>query len=502
MAISSKHPKYIEYATDWDQMNDTYRGERIVKEQGFQYLPATPGMIEDGVTNVNSEGFKSYDAYRKRARFSGIVRDAVEAMLGIMHRKPPVIELPAIMEPLREKATLKNESLEMLLKRINEEQLKTGRCGLLPDLPATPTIQKAVPYLAFYEAKSIINWDAGRRDGVELESLNLVVLEETEPERQDNFEWKEVQKFRVLILGDVQANEGQGFGATYQQGVFREQENFTQDLMIVPSIRGNTLDKIPFTFINTKDIVSDPDEPPLLDLSNVALSIYRSDADYRQALFMQGQDTLVIIGATDDTNFRTGAGAAICLDIGGDAKFIGVDSSGLSEMRAAIENDMALARQKAGQMINAVSRERESGDALRIRVASETATLNQVAITGAFALQDALRNIAIWLGGNPEEVVVTPNLDFVDDPLTGETLVQYMTAKSLGLPWSLEQIHLHLQKKDLTELDFEEEIAKIEEEEQLSIGSSNPDDLEDGDPNNPDDPNEPANDDDPVDDSA
>jgi hypothetical protein len=77
-----------------------------------------------------------------------------------------------------------------------------------------------------------------------------------------------------------------------------------------------------------------------------------------------------------------------------------------------------------------------------------------------------------------------------------------MTAKSLGLPWSLEQIHLHLQKKDLTELDFEEEIAKIEEEEQLSIGSSNPDDLEDGDPNNPDDPNEPANDDDPVDDSA
>ena len=135
MAIDSKHPLYIEFSDDWTTMRDTYAGERIVKEAGAKYLSPTSGMQEDGMTNALASGSLAYTAYKKRAYYPDIVSDAVEAMLGVMHHKPPVIELPPQMESMLESATQDNESLSMLLRRINEEQLTTGRLGLLADLP-------------------------------------------------------------------------------------------------------------------------------------------------------------------------------------------------------------------------------------------------------------------------------------------------------------------------------------------------------------------------------
>jgi hypothetical protein len=78
--------------------------------------------------------------------------------------------------------------------------------------------------------------------------------------------------------------------------------------------------------------------------------------------------------------------------------------------------------------------------------------------------------MAKWLKLNPEEVVVTPNLDFADAGLEGRTLVDWMTAKSLGLPLSLESIHRKLQEKDYTEMEFEEEMTLIEAEEPIAGG--------------------------------
>jgi hypothetical protein len=116
-----------------------------------------------------------------------------------------------------------------------------------------------------------------------------------------------------------------------------------------------------------------------------------------------------------------------------------------------------------------VSRQKESGDALKIRVAARTATLNQIALAGAFGLQATLRHIATWMGLDPENVVVTPNLDFVDDALDSKTLVEYMTSKAMGAPLSLRSIHKQMEERDLTELTFEEELAEIALEEDLAL---------------------------------
>jgi hypothetical protein len=479
MSLQNKHPLYGQFLEDWQMMRDTYRGEKVIKDKGRTYLPPTSGMIQDGM-EPNAPGWNAYQAYKQRAVFHDFVSDAVEAMIGMMHHKSPVIELPKALEPMRDKATVNGESLEHCLRRINEQQLVTGRLGLLLDFPNTPTTAEPTPYIAMYNAESIINWDDGARDQLVLPRLNLVVLNESEYERQANFEWVFVEKYRVLMLGDPNDNESVGENAVYQAGVFREANSTFQPTdLITPQIRGNALNDVPFVFINTKDLVSSPDDPPLLGLARLALAIYRGEADYRQNLFMQGQDTLVVIGAQDE-DFRVGAGATITLQQGGDAKYIGVGSDGLSEQREALDSDKKQAANKAGQLIDTDSKAKESGEALSIRVAAQTATLNQIARSSAAGLERILRHAATWVGANPDEVSVQPNLDFVDESMTGKDLVDLMTAKTMGAPLSLKTVHGLAKNRGLTEMEFEDEQSEIEGEAPLpSEGTEEGGDPED-----------------------
>jgi hypothetical protein len=378
-----------------------------------------------------------------------------------MHHKPATIELPAAMEPLICNATNKGESLQMFLRRINEHQLVTGRLGLLADIEDNAPVG-TMPYIALYKAKDLINWDDTQKNIQVREKLNLIILNESRYERH-MLEWRFKRRYRALTMGTIEAEEGPQI---YQMAIIGEEKNlsFAGADLITPSIAGQTLDEIPFVIVNSRDMVTDPDDPPLLGLANLAMVVYRAEADYRQSLFMQGQDTLVIIGGTDD-EVRAGAGAHINVQQGGDAKYIGTNAKGLKEMREALQNDKKEASESGGKLLDTRQGQAESGEALKIRVGARTASLNQIAMTGAEGLQTILRYMAKWLKLNPEEVIVTPNLDFADAGLEGRTLVDWMTAKSLGLPLSLESIHRKLQEKDYTEMEFEEEMTLIEAEE-------------------------------------
>jgi len=460
--ISTLHPLYVKYITDWEMMDDAFHGERIVKEKSYKYLPATPGQFIDGL-QTNQKGRKNYLAYKMRARFPEFVSDAVEALLGVMHHKPATIELPDQMMALIEKATIKGESLQMLLRRINEHQLITGRLGLLADIEDGAQVG-TLPYIALYKAKDIINWDDTQKNIQKRNRLNLVILDESRHERT-NLNWQFKRRYRALILGELDPNDE---SEVYQMAVLGEDGDLNLSSVtgtIVPSIAGTTLTDIPFVIVNSTDIVAEPDDPPLLGLANLSMVVYRGEADYRQALFNQGQDTLVIIGGTDeDEDLRVGAGAHINVVQGGNAKYIGTDSKGLKEMRESLQNDKKEASESGGKLLDTRQGQAESGEALRIRVGARTASLNQIATTGAEALQTILRMIAVWCNCNPDEVVVTANMDFADASVEGRTLVDWMSAKALGLPWSKESIHRKLQEKDFTEMEYEDEIAAIEDE--------------------------------------
>lgn len=470
MAIDSTHPEYDARIDDWLKMRHCYEGERAVKEQETTYLPATGGMLLDGMGS-GEQGRANYDSYIARACFPSYTEDAVRDLVGAMHAKPAMIELPKAMEPMLESATIKGESLQLLLRRINEAQLMTGRIGLLLDLPTEGNAP--LPYIALYDAEKIINWDDGSIGAPTLQTLNLVVLDESEAIRNDDLEWEEVERYRLLTLGDVTANESDGI---YRQALYvvdyetvsgKEQRNIPKVVdgkLIEPQISGNRLEEIPFIFINATDLLPCPMKPPLLALADLCLSIYRNSADHEQGLYMQSQDTLVVKGGADDAVYRVGAGATINVPNDGDAKYIGVTSDGLSEQRENIQAKHRQAKEMAGQLVDTTSRQKESGEALRVRVAAQTVTLYQVALAGAEGLQSLLRIAAQWIGANPEEVIVTPNLEFAEPAMTATDFLQLMQAKEKGLPLADEDIHELLKKNKLTVKDFEDVMSLLADE--------------------------------------
>lgn len=459
--IAVTHPEYTEAKPDWDLMRDAYQGERQVKSKTTKYLPATSSQILDGQEkSLSTIGSKAYASYAVRARFPNYTREAVQMAIGMMHSQPPKIELPKAMEGLRSN---KGEDLPTLLRRINVEQLITGRLGLMADLPTDPKQGNDLPYLVTYVAERIINWDDGTVEGLVPQVLNLVVLDESEFERQADYSWKSVNKHRVLIIGDPVENESSG---EYKQGIVTEADPLSQPDLQAPSWRGRTLSKIPFAIINSADLTSTTDQPALLDLGNLCMTIYRGDADYRQNLFMQGQDTLVTIGMNidgDDT-VRTGAGSRIDVPMGGDAKYAGVTSLGLKEQREALSRLEARASSMGAQTLDTTSRERESGDSLRIRIAARTADMGQIADTGAKGLETILKDIAVWIDEDPNEVSVAPNKEFGEQSLTGQSMVEMATARNAGWPISARSLHELSVKRRLTTRTFEEEIAEAEKE--------------------------------------
>jgi hypothetical protein len=478
MALPDKHPEYVERLGEWLQLSDTYQGERAVKSKRLDYLPATEGMVQDGMTTPSSPGWRDYEAYLMRAYFHDVVKEAVKAMVGIMHNKPAVITLPPRLAGMIDRATIQGEGLQMLLRRINVSQLLYGRCGLLADAPQGVDIDKATPYLSFYEPMRIINWDAGRLNEGRNE-LDLVVLDES-GFRREGFTWKTERKYRVLTRGGPESLES-GWerppeGSPYCVAVKVNDSSMpVMEDFIQPSIGGRTLPAVPFVFIGANDLVPEPEVSPLLGLSNLALAIYRAEADYRQTLFTQGQATLVIInGNVDDAapdKLRTGYKGVIDLRMGGDAKYIGVPAAGLGEMRQSLKSDIDAAALAGIAFLDVGNARGESGEALRIRVAARTTTISSVAQCAGKGLEQALRYCAAWVGEDPNEVSVKPTTDFADQTVAGAALLAFMQAKQLGLPLSLRSMHRMMQMNDMTEMDFAQENAQIEEEAASMLGS-------------------------------
>lgn len=446
--LSQTHPLYDKYNPEWTKLDDCYEGEKRVKSKNETYLPPTEGQLmrsgnaSTGLLAASGPGRQAYDAYKLRARFPELISLAVEGFVGVMHRKPAEITLPAELEPLRANAAVTGESLQHLLRQINAEQFLLGRIGLLAD-----TQPEGIPKLAWYRAPSIINWNTN--NGVS----QLIVLDESGLEMNiDTLEWDTVDRWRVLALQD----------GVYRQGEFTVKEATLNELS-TPLQTGRSLDYIPFHFINSDSRLADPSKPPLLGIADLSLAIYRSEADYRHALYMTGQDTLVIKGALDDPDkpVEIGSQAFIHIqDTEGDAKYVGVQGTGLSEMRSALDSDRMHAANRVGTLLDNNSHERESGDALAIRVAAKTASLGQIALTGAEGLERALKDIAVWVGADPEEVSVVPNTDFTLDGKVGQEMLSIMQAVALGFPLSDESLHELAKKRELTSLSWEDEKAR------------------------------------------
>ncbi len=443
MSVDAKHPEMSFWEPIWEQMRATEQGEEAVKAKGELWLPKP-----DGFKFQTDQGSAFYTAYTKRAQFPDIIQPTLQGMVGVIHRMEAKIEGLEEGKPLAymwERCTRDDRiPLEVFHRRITAEILLMARYGILVDVSSDGDGQ---PYFVGYRTEQIINWTEY--------DLDMFVLDESRKVR-DEFEWKDEKRYRVLHL-----LEGQ-----YAQELYVDSTEESQGLLIPVARGGKELEEIPFVVVGPREVTARTiDPPPLKGVSGASLAIYRLDADYRHQMFNSGQETLVLTGIEGDHIPKVvGSGVIIGLPLQADAKYVGPSGVGIAAHRQAIID----ARQDAvaaGVKLFDTQAKAESGEALRLRSAAQTATLTTIAQCSAAALEKALRYAALFVGQDPNEIVVKPNLRFVDtalDPVKAASLVTIWQAGGMSKISLIE----NLQRGDIVseERTVDEEIELINQE--------------------------------------
>lgn len=436
--VETPHPDITpERRAEWALMGAAFNGESAIKKAGTAYLPKPSGF-----NAMPDQGRAAFDGYVRRAQFPEITAPSIGAMVGIVHGQEVQIEMPDALAYLHEDANNRGLTLDAFHRRITRHLLTYGRFGVLADAPEGG----GEPFLTGYAGSTIINWD-----------VDFFVLDETHLKRM-GFGWQQLPRYRVLRL------DGGRYVATIYEG-----ENLTTGVdLAVTRIGGGALDFVPFAVANARDVVPDIETPPLIGVARAALANYQLSADYRWQLYMSGQETLVAING--DGPEYVGAGAVHSMHgsegVTPDLKYVSPTCSGIEAHRQAMADNREAAVMAGARMLEQSEGVQESGNARKLRFASETANLLSVAQSSCALLERGLKHVAMMLGLNPDDVIVKAPESLMDQSLTpseAEALVRIWQSGGV----SYQTMYERLQRGGIAspERDHEEEFSLIEDDE-------------------------------------
>jgi hypothetical protein len=472
------HPDYIKWYSAWDMLADVVEGGAdTVKEMGRKYLPATTGqlaqwstpipgaVVEDlgggryvGSSTGSTLGSYSYELYKYRAIFYEYPAELRRVSVGRLTFEDAKIELPSELAGMVDVASASGSSMQKFIEEVFDEQVKYSRCGVLADFAATSTTSP--PYLSLYSAARVLNWNVERLDGQDV--LKWVVLDESGYEAV-GVKWEFVGKVRVCALDE----RGEYFTTLYNvDDIDLERQDLlvpVDELSVYPEFKGKKSSQIPFVFINATTNGATPEVPYMMSLANTSLALYRGEADYRQALFMQGQATPMFKGVSQEDvgKFLLGAQGSVYGDSEYfDAGFMEVSGAGLSEMRES----QTLLHVKAGEQLMKLAEagKGESGDALKERTDSQTVSLNAIVSAQEDALKRLFDIISDW-GGVQGDIEIVLNREFNEGAINPDELVKMMDAYLAGAPITLEDVHSWAMEGGLTETSYEDVLSDMQE---------------------------------------
>lgn len=463
MPIESEHPDYASAKAKWQTVRDAAAGEVAVKAAARRYLPQNPNQTDD-----------EYESFKLRGSFLGATGRTITALSGLIFRKAVVVEAPEAVKVLLEDITMGGESLEDLAKRMAIELLTSNRLGLLVDFPTLPdgvqisnAAQAAAlgmrPYVSFYPAESIKNWDEERINNVR--QPTLIVLDESgllKRSASDRFVREQVERRRELRLD----------GGVYVQEVHENTASgWTSEGVVTPQANAKSFSYLPFVPVSGGKLSLDVVDPSTLPLAEKNLSHYRTRTQFKHGAHYTALPTSIMTGFEKrkgpdgkpiDEVFPIGSSRMMLLP-NKDTKvfFHEFKGDGLGTLERELdreEREMALlgahlmTPQKSGV---------EAVGTAEIRTAGETSVLAEIATTISRALTKVAQILAEWVGASGK-VSVTVNKDFMPSSIEPQLFAQLLAAVQAGTIspqtffWNLQQGELIQEGKT-----YEDEEAQI-----------------------------------------
>ena len=451
---STKHPDYDGRLIEWTRMRDCMNGEDAVKRKLETYLPRPKGM-----SGVYAD---AYDAYIERAHFPLICPYALSGVLGVVITKLPEFNLPPQLEYLHETATKDGRGLKQLFIDIMVDSFQTGRVPL-----AVEATEKNEFRIVQYKAESLTNWKSSTTT---LEkNLSLAVLQEAESDLNDVFGHDSKDSYRVLYM------EGDVYNVKY---FVENTEDSTKAR--TPKFMGATLDEIPLVVAGSINNSIDIQPIPLIPVANCSIQIYRKEADLANSEFLSCNPTLVITGAQSDGNLPNVVGSSVMIVLPNEQSrvfYTTTDTAALTHVKDHI-SDLYEEAIRHGVAILDSRKGVEAAEALRIRQATQSASVYSIYLSAMNALLECIQIMVKWASLDKSLVTADApsSLSFgIPDSNVLEKLMEgFRSSGVIPLP----VIHRYLVTSGLLEatIGYEDYVKLLEENQKLkkSLGLLEP----------------------------
>jgi hypothetical protein len=359
---------------------------------------------------------EKYAAYLFRALFENIVGNTHDGIVGLVFCEPPEVTVPKFFEPRLQDITLTGVPFAAFAADVFSQVVAPGRCGILVDM-ARDTEAVAgppQPYLATFGAQTITNWKTTRVEGRRvLTRLNLYDLDEEE-DPADPFVTKQVEQYRVVEL----------VNGIMQHQLWRKSNKATaEDWVrwgdpIVPERRGAPLSFCPWVFCNPSGQQPEVDEPPLLPVADINLSMYLNSADLEQGRHKVSIPTPWIFGSVPEGDEVELGSALTGQNPDTKVGMLEVAGPGLGALERAIAEKREQAAANGARLIEKQKRAAETAEALRLRQSGERSVVAMIAENVSRSLTKALTYCVWWAHGSAsleeieKQVNVTLNTKF------------------------------------------------------------------------------------------
>ncbi|TGE04637.1 DUF4055 domain-containing protein [Hymenobacter fodinae] len=420
-----QHPDYIEYQPVWKKCRDAKQGQRAIHKGGPLYLPKLAGQ-EDA----------NYLKYVKRGNFFNATGRTIEAMIGLVMRKPMTVTVPPIMEPWMNDITLSDETLTDFAEGCLAEVLTVARGGIFVDMPeasdgvtvAQVEAQNIRPYLVQYQAESILYWKMGRINN----RYQLIEVRLSEwYERPDG---EKAQQVRQLLLSD----------GIYSQAIWQRPTDGAEWAVvqsITPLKAGTPFSEIPFYALSARKPTMDVVTPPIEALVDVNIAHYQNSADLENGAHIAGQPTPWVAGLQAEFD-QSGNAVEKAIYIGSSTfltfadpntkvGFLQCGSEGFATLEKLMDRKQEQMAALGARMLAPEKKDAEAAQTHEIKRGGESSILSATCGVVERQLEKALQFAAEWMG-IAGEISVELNRDFFPPNFTGADLTAWVAARQAG----------------------------------------------------------------------
>lgn len=444
-----------QFLSEWAKIQAVYGGDAAMKVASTLYLPKLSGQSPT-----------EYEAYLARGRFFNAFARTVQGLSGAITRKEPVIKTNPRVDELLPKISLANESIQEVIKITVDNVLEYGYFGILVDMPELApgaTAADGEPYFALYPASTILNF---RTVQVGSENkLALLCLSETAFEVSTENKFEMISKERVRVLELI---EGKLVVRVYEkdnQASSSQKEVWNQvDKDILPTIKGKSIDFIPFVFFGAISNNPVPTSPPLLDLADLNIKHWQVSTDYYHGLHYCALPTPWAAGFGKASELYLGALKAwVSEDPQARCGFLEFTGQGLQAIEKALDRLEAQMAIMGARMLEEQKKAAEAADTVRMRYSGDTATLSTIVTSVEQGITKAIEYLAVWKALPEAKTEVHLNRDFVSQKLEAADIAALLQSWQAG-GISLDTFLYNLQVGEILPADttIDEEKMRIE----------------------------------------